>query len=505
MRALLAERRQLFAASSLAAALVVIRSLVWIFFEQSHFDSDQAIVGLMAKHLAEGRAFPLFFYGQHYMLAVEPWLAAPIFKVAGASVTTLKLPLLGINIAIAVLLLWILTKRIGLKASDAFVASIFFIMPPPLPSARLVEAQGSNIEPLLYVLVLWLLRERPIAFGLFAGFAFLHREFTAYAIAAIVFIDVLTGRLFTRQRWRDYAVAWGMCALVMFVVSLLKTRADLLGPGTAGTMNFSSLDAQVSSWGGFICWSPSELKWNLQWLLMENLGMMFNWKPDRLGPEGWAGVPAGHVWIAAVLTAIVALASVQVARDRQHIGTRWEFCCYVMLIAVEAALAYAVLGCHVRDASLIRYTLLTIYFPIGLAALFFCAAPRRGLRAAMVALVMVWGLTSFVDNARFLAAYLHRPPPSPYRELTTYLETQGVRYGRALYWTAYQVDFFSQERLTVASLEKVRVAEYQRTVDQHGDEAVQILSIRDGCRQGVPFRYWCLINLDRARHVLSAH
>ena len=68
--------------------------------------------------------------------------------------------------------------------------------------------------------------------------------------------------------------------------------------------------------------------------------------------------------------------------------------------------------------------------------------------------------------------------------MTTYLETQGVRYGRALYWTAYQVDFFSQERLTVASLEKVRVAEYQRIVDQHGDEAVQILSIRDGCRQG---------------------
>ena len=35
--------------------------------EQSFFDSDQAIVGLMAKHLSELRAFPVFFYGQTYM------------------------------------------------------------------------------------------------------------------------------------------------------------------------------------------------------------------------------------------------------------------------------------------------------------------------------------------------------------------------------------------------------------------------------------------------------
>src|SRR5215210_2788590 len=88
-------------AVAVAASLIVIRAFVWIFFEQSGFDSDQAVVGLMAKHLAEGRAFPLFYYGQHYMLAVEPWLAAPLFKVFGASVATLKLPLMAINIATA--------------------------------------------------------------------------------------------------------------------------------------------------------------------------------------------------------------------------------------------------------------------------------------------------------------------------------------------------------------------------------------------------------------------
>ena len=33
-------------------------------------DGDECILGLMAKHLAQGREFPIFFYGQRYGLAV---------------------------------------------------------------------------------------------------------------------------------------------------------------------------------------------------------------------------------------------------------------------------------------------------------------------------------------------------------------------------------------------------------------------------------------------------
>src|SRR3954467_13712912 len=104
-----------------AAAFIIIRSIVWIYFEQSDFDSDQAVVGLMAKHLAEGRAFPLFFYGQHYMLAVEAWLAAPVFALFGASVATLKFPLLCLNVAVAGVLLWILIRKAGLTPLQALL------------------------------------------------------------------------------------------------------------------------------------------------------------------------------------------------------------------------------------------------------------------------------------------------------------------------------------------------------------------------------------------------
>src|SRR3954467_7319406 len=89
----------------IAIALIVFRSAIFAFWPQSYFDSDQAIFGLMAKHLAELRALPVFMYGQSYLLAVESWLAAPVFLVAGVSVGTLKLPLVVMNAVIAWLLL----------------------------------------------------------------------------------------------------------------------------------------------------------------------------------------------------------------------------------------------------------------------------------------------------------------------------------------------------------------------------------------------------------------
>jgi hypothetical protein len=29
-------------------------------------DGDECVLGLMAKHVAQGKEFPIFFYGQHY-------------------------------------------------------------------------------------------------------------------------------------------------------------------------------------------------------------------------------------------------------------------------------------------------------------------------------------------------------------------------------------------------------------------------------------------------------
>src|SRR5918993_5230076 len=182
--------------------IVVIRSAAFVFWEETQFDSDQAVMGLMAKHISEGRAFPVFFYGSNHILAVQAWLAAPVFLLAGVSVTTLKLPILAINVAIALLLLRGLEKYAGLRPALAWIPVLFFALPSPVASARLLEASGGNVEPLLYALLMWMTRHRPAWCGLIFGIGFLHREFTLYALVALLAIEGVQGTLFTREGLR---------------------------------------------------------------------------------------------------------------------------------------------------------------------------------------------------------------------------------------------------------------------------------------------------------------
>src|SRR5881392_149966 len=59
---------------------------------QTHVHSDEAIIGLMAKHIFEGRYFPFYMYGQPYNAgaAWEAYLAAVTFAFFGVGVVQLK-------------------------------------------------------------------------------------------------------------------------------------------------------------------------------------------------------------------------------------------------------------------------------------------------------------------------------------------------------------------------------------------------------------------------------
>jgi len=54
------------------------------------FNSDEAVVGLMAKHILDGER-PTFFYGQAYMGSLDAWLIAAGFSVFGEKVWVIRL------------------------------------------------------------------------------------------------------------------------------------------------------------------------------------------------------------------------------------------------------------------------------------------------------------------------------------------------------------------------------------------------------------------------------
>src|SRR5919197_554075 len=99
---------------------------------QTHVHSDEAIVGLMAKHVLEGRYFPFYMYGQPYNAgaAWEAYLASVAFALFGPSVVPLK----GCIVILSLLCLFLFYRMgcalYGQRA--AVLATIMFAITPSL-------------------------------------------------------------------------------------------------------------------------------------------------------------------------------------------------------------------------------------------------------------------------------------------------------------------------------------------------------------------------------------
>jgi hypothetical protein len=284
----------LWLAISAAVALVLFRSFVFLWYEQN-FDSDQAIVGLMAKHLSEFRAFPLFFYGQNYMLGVEAWIAVPFFWLGGPTVTMLRLPLVLINVAVVILLIRLLTTS-GVQPGLGLVAAMPIAACGPVAAGQLLTALGASIEPLFYVLVLWTCRNRPVPFGALLCLGSLHREFTIFALPAIVVLQWLELR---EVRWPAILKASGAFGVTWFALDQLKRHINMAGPGgNVSTGPGGSLALEAVLVGRSLSFHPSIYLARLHLLLAQGLPDLFGARPLPLFTGGiWGDGRAGS-WCA---------------------------------------------------------------------------------------------------------------------------------------------------------------------------------------------------------------
>ncbi len=142
--------------------------------------ADEGVVGLMAKHIAEGRELPVFFYGQHYLGALEAYLAAVAFKLAGPSLVVLRsVPFIfSLLLAAAV---YSFSYRFYSVAAARWATALVAVSPVYFLQWNL-KARGGFIEHLVILFLVMLLfwrfylnheRERPVALalGLVAGLA----------------------------------------------------------------------------------------------------------------------------------------------------------------------------------------------------------------------------------------------------------------------------------------------------------------------------------------------
>src|SRR5437773_7268366 len=99
---------------------------------QTHVHSDEAIIGLMGKHILEGRYFPFYMYGQPYNAgaACEAYLAAIAFAFFGVGVIALK----SCIVVLSLLCLFLFYRMCQMLYDERTVvlATIVFALTPSL-------------------------------------------------------------------------------------------------------------------------------------------------------------------------------------------------------------------------------------------------------------------------------------------------------------------------------------------------------------------------------------
>lgn len=453
-------RRELMWALGLTWLCVLARTLVFLLYPYASFDSDQAVVGLMAKHLSEGRAFPLYLYGYSYMLAVQSWFAVPFFWIAGPTAGALKASLVVTNLIVATLLVVGLARG-GLRPWLAAVAAVFFSLAPPDTGASIVDASGGSVEPFLWILILWFVRHKPLVFGLVLAIGFLNREFTVYAVPALLAGHLWTHTLFTRDVIRRGILSLITFAAVWQGVQLATPYADLDGPGTRGTASAVSapLDNLTARVDVDIAGTPERV-WRLLTGEVRTL----------LGGRAVVQIATqGRDWLGWAFAAFGLLACARLLwlwlkgpRPVREAALGW----YLLGVGVMAVIGYALT--RPADAVTPRYLLLTLFIPVGLTAAWLSLEPVRHLRHAVVAFALVWAGVSGVDNWRQFDRFASGRTGDGMRPIIEALDAQAITLAEASHWRAYKITFLTRERIIVASNDQVRVREYRALADAAG-------------------------------------
>jgi 4-amino-4-deoxy-L-arabinose transferase-like glycosyltransferase len=218
--------------------LAAIARLPQFLSRQMVVDGDEGIVGLMAKHLMEGKSFSPFFYGQRYGFTfLESGTAALFFALFGVSSASLKA---------AMLVLWIIGANLFILAmrrfegqAAALITGVFLLFTPSW-AAWSMKARGGYVTAfLLFGLALWrisILKKEGVAsgpplrrvsfilLGIIYGFLFISQPF--FLLGAIFFVPLAAAGQDKGKKLLWFALG---CALVLVPYLVYALRASESG------------------------------------------------------------------------------------------------------------------------------------------------------------------------------------------------------------------------------------------------------------------------------------
>lgn len=439
------ERRAFIGWLLAGVALIVITRLPQFLGGRMSADADECVVGLMAKHMLEGRDFPIFFYGQKYGLTFfEAGTAAIFFKFFGVSTAPMKAAMLVLW-SVGTLFLALSVKRMA--GGAAAIATMIFWIICPAWLAWSMKARGGYLTAFAAAhIAIWLLA-RP-------------RDKTDSARAACLGFGVCAGIIFFAQP------VW-LTVLPSFVLLLVyrRQRVDDLVFMALGALVSTCVILAVSSGAPAAVWHPPLLQnpggleavRELPWRLWTHLsGAYYLRDTFPLSPATFA---ATFFWYAAVLAALAHVAGAALRHESYDAA---QAC----TLAILGPALFSVL--INRDYYMFRYLLpvapcLAMLLGITFAEVSRMNGKPRQVAVEMAGLLLVISIAAVVDSGRFSYDGSTRqsgpPKDETVRALADDLEEHNVKH-------VYSADAFLQWHLMFVSREAV-LARWISPVDRY--------------------------------------
>jgi 4-amino-4-deoxy-L-arabinose transferase-like glycosyltransferase len=508
--------RPLFAL--LFAALTIAARLPFLITGKIPFDSDEAVEGLMARHVLNGE-LPAFFWGQAFKGVPEVYASAGAFALFGSSVAVLKSVTL-VFFAAYVATNFILLDRL-LSRWAAVSASLLLIAAPPALVFWSLDASAEYVIIMLLGTLLLILAEKAktreqrariswlFAVGLVVGLGlWVHQLFIVYLIplAVIHAMRHASWRRLEPRSLNKFTIAIGIVAaiylalgIVAFVSQGFSAQLGSIPISVTAPQKMWRIAIAVLALAALVqlatttSWARARDLVRRQWpaaagfligyspaliysVLVEparsparvaNLQLLFNAAPDIFG--NIVPILAGFkiatterlpLPFVAILPGAAALAA-YLWSSRRRLTTD-----FFALFVVFYPLLFLASGAYL-DTQSYRYF---IPWYAGLAVAWACgsfvlARERRTLARIIVAAIVgvhVWQQVIW---------YRKLQPDTQSPATIECLKRHGIRGGYAEYWTAYKLTFLASEELIIAPTDGVdrypRYTEYVRSLPPH--------------------------------------
>lgn len=464
-------------AGGLALVLAAVLKLWLVFGGKVTFNGDEAVVGLMARHINQGE-WPVFFYGQAYMGSLDAFLVAGAFRLFGEQVFAIRLVQMVLYLGFLGSL-WTLVHNLTADWVAAAWAILLGVVPPLVVDVYTTASLGGYGESLLLgnlILILGvdiLFRGEEgktwkwAALGLAGGVAF-----WVLGIAGLYLLPIgLLGLFQFRKRLIPH-----------YGVALL---GFLLGATPWLAYNFSHGGAALQALGKFRGLSVSFFE-RLVSLLVYNLPLYINFRAPWSLDLGY--FPYWLVLMSVVVYLGLLLSLFPSVLDRMKTlpwGWRTFSPVEKIFLVFGSVFLIIILGTNYGVDISGRYALPVYPFlliTLGKAIQRISNRNRwlAGLLVAAVLTANFFGIwlgasseekltTQFTDASRWNNDYD--------QDLIDFLEEEGLRYGYSHYWVCYRLAFLSSETiiysprlpykedLSISSADQ-RIPDYDRLVSQ---------------------------------------